>query len=161
MENLDLYTISFKGLSLGSHVFDWKIDDRFFAMYPTSEIGDASLDAHLTLLKLSRYLELRFAFNGWVEVSCDRCLDPLRLDMAAEAKMFVSFGEHSGEDLSDDNDIIILPHGEDRFNVAQYMYEYSHLNLPMRRVHADDANGQSGCNAEMISKLEEFLVKNQ
>ena len=160
MESLELYTVLFKGLSLGSHEFDWKIDDKFFAMYEMSEISDAGVDVRLTLLKRSDFMELRFVLDGWVEVACSRCLDPLKLDLASEAKMYVKFGSHSDEDDSEENDVIILPYGEDRLNVAQYLYEYAHLSLPIRRVHPDDdATGQSSCNAEMIKKLEQFLVK--
>jgi len=156
MENLELYTISFKGLSLGSHVFDWKIDDKFFAMYEMSEISDASIKALVTLTKRSNFLELNFVLKGWAEVACDRCLDPLKLDLTAQAKMYVTFGDQAGEDDSEDVDVIVLPHGESKLNVAQYLYEYAHLNLPIRRVHTK----QSDCNAEMTSKLKEYLVVN-
>ena len=160
MENIELYTISLKGLSLGSHVFDWKIDGVFFAMYEMTEISDASINAQVTLVKHSRFFEMDFVFNGWVEVDCDRCLDPLRLKMESKAKMFASFGEQAGEIDSDEYDHIVLQYGDDRLNVAQYLYEYVHLNLPLRRVHPDDSNGRHGCNEEMMSKLDEFLIKN-
>jgi uncharacterized metal-binding protein YceD (DUF177 family) len=159
VEKQGLYTISFKGLSLGSHLFDWTIDGSFFALYEMSEISDASIEVQLTLVKHSRFLELHFGMNGWVEVSCDRCLDPLKLEIASEAQMFVRFNEQAGEDDADENDVIVLPHDEDRLDVAQYLYEYAHLSLPLRRVHPDDANERSGCNAEMICKLEQYLVK--
>ena len=158
MEDQETYTISFKGLSLGSHVFEWTVSGSFFALYEMSEISDASIHVQLTLVKHTRFFELNFMLNGWAEVSCDRCLDPLRLDMTADAQMFVKFGDHAGEDESEDNDVVILPYDEDRIDVAQYLYEYAHLNLPIRRVHPDDANGDSTCNAEMLSKLNEFLV---
>jgi uncharacterized metal-binding protein YceD (DUF177 family) len=159
VENKELYTISFKGLSLGAHVFDWTIDKSFFAMYEMSEISDASVIVQLTLIKHSSFLELKFDMNGWAEVACDRCLDPLRLNLAAEAQIYVKFGDCEGEDDSDDNDVIILPYGEDRLNITQYLYEYAHLNLPLRRIHPDDTNGQSTCNAEMLSKLKQYLVE--
>jgi len=123
-----------------------------------SEISDASIHVQLRLVKHTRFFELNFKLNGWVKVSCDRCLDPLRLDMASDVQMFVKFGNHAGEDETEDNDVIILPYDQDRLDVAQYLYEYAHLNLPIRRVHPDDANGYSTCNADMFSKLNEFLV---
>jgi uncharacterized metal-binding protein YceD (DUF177 family) len=122
-----------------------------------SEIGDASIHVQLTLVKHTRFLELHFVLDGWAEVNCDRCLDPLKLDIASEAQMFVKFGDHAGEDDSDD-DVMILPYDEDQLDVAQYLYEYAHLSLPIRRVHPDDANGHSACNAEMIRRLEQYLV---
>jgi len=158
VEDQGLYTISFKGLSLGSYKYEWTIDGSFFALYEMSEISDASIHVQLTLVKHTRFFEFNFILNGWVEVSCDRCLDPLRLDMESEARMFVKFGDHAGEDESEDNDVIILPYDQDRLDVAQYLYEFAHLNLPIRRVHPDDANGNSTCNADMLSRLNEFLV---
>jgi len=145
---------------LGSHVFDWTIGSSFFALYEMSEINDANIEVQLTLVKHSSFLELRFVLNGRAEVSCDRCLDPLKLDIASEAQMFVRFGEQVGEDDSEGNDVIVLPYDEDRLDVSQYLYEYAHLSLPIRRVHPEDANGHSACNAEMIQKLEQYLVEN-
>jgi len=158
MEKQGLYTISFKGLSLGSHVFDWKVDGGFFASYEMSEINDAIINIQLTLVKHSRFFELNFVLNGWAGVRCDRCLDPLKIEITSEAKMIVKFGEQVGEDDSEENDVIILPYNEDRLDVAQYLYEYVHLSLPIRRVHSGDANGQSDCNAEMIKKLEQYII---
>ena len=143
-------------MSLGSHVFDWIIDGSFFTMYEMSEISDANIEVKVTLVKHTRFLELHFNLEGWAEVSCDRCLDPLRLGITSDAQMIVKFDEHAGEDDSEDNDLVILPYDEDHLNIAQYLYEYAHLSLPMRRVHSDDA----GCNPEMMCKLEQYLVKN-
>ena len=159
MEDKGLYIILFKGLSLGEHIFEWTIDSGFFAMYEMSEISDASVSVQLTMTKHNRFLELNFVMDGWVEVSCDRCLDPLKLNMASEAQMIVRFGEHHSDDDTDNDDVIVLSQGEDRLNVAQYLYEFAHLNLPLRRVHPDDANGQSSCNADMLRKLNEYLIE--
>jgi len=149
-----MYTISFKGLSLGNHLFDWTIDDSFFDAFDMSEIVQASISVALTMVKHSDFIELNFALNGWATVSCDRCLDPLKVEIASEPRMFVRFGKHAGEDDESDDDVIVLPYGEDSIDMAQYLYEYAHLSLPMRRVHPEN-----GCNQEMLSKLEEFLVK--
>jgi len=120
-----------------------------------SEIGAASINVQLTLLKHNSFLELKFEMSGGLEVVCDRCLDPLKLNITSENWLYVKFGEVAGEDETDDNDVIILPYGEDRLNVAQYLYEFAHLNLPIRRVHED----KNECNSEMICKLEQYLIE--
>ena len=160
LESKELYTISFKGLSVGSHLFEWTLDKLFFDMYEMSEIGDASMKAQVRLVKHTHFLELHFEIDGWAEAECDRCLDPLKLDVSSKAKLFVKFGKQTDDDGSTGEDMIVLSYDEDRLNVAQYLYEYAHLNLPIRKVHADDENGQSLCNLEMIKKLEQFLVNN-
>ena len=156
-----MYTITFKGLSLGSHVFDWIIDDKFFVLYEMSEISDACIHVQVTLVKHTRFLELNFVLDGWAEVSCDRCLHPLKLEIESEAQIIVRFGDHTGEGDSEDSDIVILTYDEDRLDVSQYLYEYAHLSLPIRKVHPDDADGRSTCNVEMIRKLEQYLVEDE
>ena len=159
VENQGLYSISFRGLSLGSHVFDWTIDDKFFVLYEMSEISDAHINVQATLVKHASFLELNFVLEGWAEVNCDRCLYPVKLDITSDAQLFVKFGEHTDEAESEDNDIVVLSYDEDQLDVAQYLYEYAHLSLPIRRVHPNDADRRSTCNEEMIRKLEQYLVE--
>ena len=153
-----MYTIPFKGLSLGSHTFDWTINGTFFAGYEMSEISDACIDVHVEMVKHTRFLELTFILDGWAEVMCDRCLDPLKLDIASEAQLYVKFDNNAAEDDSEDNDVVVVSYDEDYLDVNQYLYEYAHLSLPIRRVHPDDENGHSTCNAAMIAKLEQYIV---
>jgi uncharacterized metal-binding protein YceD (DUF177 family) len=133
-------------------MFEWTIGGNFFAGYEMSEIGDAKIGVHLTLVKHVRFLELHFVLNGWAEANCDRCLDPVRLDVASEARMLVTLGDHGGENGEGD-DVIVLPSNEERLDVAQHLYEYAHLSLPARRVHPDGV-----CNADMIRSLKQYLV---
>ena len=145
---------------MGSHVFEWIADKEFFTNEEVSEIEDANINVHVTLIKHSHFLELDFLMEGWAEVICDRCLDPLRVDVNLDTKMYVKFGE-GNDDIqeSEDTDIIMLPYDEDVLDVSQYVYEYAHLSLPIRRVHPAGENGQSTCNEEMIQKLNQYLVK--
>ena len=159
MENIELYIIPFKGLSLGSHSFDWVIDQSFFSEYEVSEINDALIKVQVILIKHTRFLELEFVLDGWVETECDRCLDPLKFDIESENKMFVKFDDDASADESDDSDVLVLSHDEDKVNVAQYIYEYAHWCLPLRKVHPDDENGHNTCNKAMLDKLKQYLVE--
>jgi uncharacterized metal-binding protein YceD (DUF177 family) len=131
---------------------------EFFAAYETSEIEDAAIEVQVTLLKHTQFLEVDFQLKGWVEVVCDKCLDPLSIALDTEAKLYVKFSRISNEDDDSDDDVIILSQGENEFNVAHYLYEYAHLGLPIRRVHPDDEAGKSTCNQEMIRQLNQYLV---
>ncbi len=104
-------------------------------------------------------MELDFALAGMAEVSCDRCLDPLKLDIELETKMYVHFGNHVSEGDEDDSDVMVLSHDEEQLDIAQFIYEYAHLSLPARRVHPDDKTGKSTCNEYMIQKLNQYLVE--
>ena len=124
-----------------------------------SEIGIASIDVQLIMVKHTRFLELTFILKGWAEVDCDRCLYPVNLDIASKSQMYVKFDSHVDDENSEENDVIVLSNDEDLLDVAQYLYEYAHLSLPIRRVHPDDTDGQSTCNQEMLLKLKQYLVK--
>jgi uncharacterized metal-binding protein YceD (DUF177 family) len=39
--------------------------------------------------------------------------------------------------------------------MSQYIYEYIHLLLPMRKVHGTDEDGNSLCNPDVISRITE------
>ncbi len=156
----ELFIIPFKGLSVGSHLFEWVIDKDFFTAYEMSEIDQADINVQVTLVKRDQFLEIDFLLEGWAEVPCDRCLDPLSVDIRTESKLYVRFGgSFDEEDSEDGNDVIILPPDEDELNVAQYIYEYAHLGLPIKRVHSNDGSGKNRCNEDMIGHLEKYLVK--
>jgi uncharacterized metal-binding protein YceD (DUF177 family) len=59
---------------------------------------------------------------------------------------------------SDDNDIIYLSADEYELDLRQHLYEFIHLALPIRRVHPADNDGKTGCNPEMIKRLNELLI---
>jgi uncharacterized metal-binding protein YceD (DUF177 family) len=50
----------------------------------------------------------------------------------------------------------VIPDTAHEIDLAPFLYEYIHLLLPVRRVHPDERNGQSGCNPEVLKKLEEL-----
>ncbi|MDR1672244.1 MAG: DUF177 domain-containing protein [Bacteroidales bacterium] len=160
MDHSALYVIPFGSLSIGVHEFDWLIEKVFFAECETSEIEDACIKVHLTAVKHVYFMEVEFSMTGWAEVQCDRCLDPLKVDIETEVRMIVGFGNFSGkEEDDDDTDVVILSHDAHEMDMTHHLYEYIHLALPVRRVHQDDAAGKSACNEEMIKQLERYLVK--
>ena len=63
-----------------------------------------------------------------------------------------------GAEYNDDNeDILIIPHGEYEINVAQYIYELIVLAVPAKRVHPGIEDGT--LKSEILSKLEELSPK--
>lgn len=156
MKTNRLYVIPFKGLKVGKHDFDFDIDDRFFEGFEASEIKKGRVKVDVLLDKKSTMLEFKFKLHGSVEVTCDRCLDEFNMPVTFESVLFVNFGE-TPEEQSDE--IIVLSHNDFELDIAQYIYEYILLSLPVKRVHPDDASGLSTCNQEMLKKLNEYVVR--
>ncbi len=156
LEELKAYKIEFMGLSNGNHTFSFDIGRVFFDCFAHSEIrhGDVHLD--LQMEKEENMLVFFFDFDGWVEVTCDRCLDVYHEPVDFERRIYFKFGEDYAEQT---DDIIVIPKTESQINVSHYVYEFLHLVLPLRRVHPDDPEGHSGCDPDMLARVQEHAAE--
>lgn len=153
VEKLSTYNILFKGLKEGSHVFDFQIGDSFFEHFENSLINQAAVKVQVTLEKHSSFLALQIRLEGTVRLMCDRCLDWYDQPVEDQETVFVKFGETESEE--GDDVIWILPE-EYQINVAQLIYEYISISVPLKHVHPDRKDGKSGCDPEMLEKLEKY-----
>ena len=58
---------------------------------------------------------------------------------------------------NENDEILIIPHGEHQINVAQYIYEMLVLAVPPKRVHPGVLDGT--LKSEILDKLEELQPK--
>ncbi len=150
MNKFKAYKLNFSNLKIGEHLFDFQLDDEFFAAFEGGSILSADLSVHLRLLKTENSLQLNFFGKGTVEVSCDRCLDMLTLPLSFEEILYIRFGDHTQEQA---DDVLVLSQEATHLALEQYLYEYAELNLPMRKVHPDNADGESTCNPQMLERM--------
>ncbi len=158
MKSLEQYSIKFKGLKDGIHVFDYEVDDRFFENFEESEVQKADVSLQLTLNKRPQYLEFDFDLVGTINVQCDRCLDYFDQPIEYQGKLYVKFVSEATEVHDETSELVVIPQGESELNIAQYIYEFIILSLPYQRVHPDDENGESMCNDEMLRRLEDYEI---
>lgn len=144
------YSIPLTGLKEGSHIYEFEIDKDFFDLFEGSEITKGELVAYATLVKRSAHMELVLKVTGLAEVVCDRCLEPYLQRVDTEGRLLVKFGEQFEEI---DDEVFIIPAGESRLDLAQLIYEYAHLGLPLQRLHPDDEEGYSGCDPDMLDRI--------
>lgn len=150
-QNVDTI-IQFSGLKSGVYHYDFTLDNSFFSEYKNEKILDANIVFDVKLEKKERMLLFYFTFSGEVTTTCDRCLGEMRLPVEGEQSLCVKF---SDTEQSDDEDVIILPENEYKIDLAQWMYEYVAVSIPMQCVHPDDAEGNSTCDPEMLKYLSE------
>jgi uncharacterized metal-binding protein YceD (DUF177 family) len=145
------FDIVFSGLKLGSHFFDFEINDAFFSHFDLVEFQEANLIGKIHLIKQNHMLELTFSIEGTVEVHCDVTDQPFRMPLNQEFKLVVKFGDAFNDD---DDEILILPQGAYSVFVARYFYELAVLSLPLKRIHPDVAAGKIGHETlELIEDL--------
>jgi uncharacterized protein len=153
MNYLSQYTLPFSGLSEGKHQFDFEVDDRFFAEFETSEVEKGNLKIGVQLEKRSTYLRLTFSISGVVSLICDRCLENFDYPVESTRALLVKFSE---KQVEDEAELIYLHPTDFQVEIAQYIYEFVILSLPIRRVHPDGEDGTSLCDPVMLKKLEEL-----
>jgi uncharacterized metal-binding protein YceD (DUF177 family) len=150
------FLIPFIGLKLGKHQFDFQINKAFFDNFDYHEYEDCDIKVTVVLEKKSTMLELSFKQKGTVYVPCDLTNEMFNLPVKAKLNLVVQFGE---EFNNDNEELLILPHGEHQIDVSQYIYEMIVLSVPLKRVHPGIKDGT--LKTETLDKLTELSVKEQ
>lgn len=154
MKPLKEFTIQFIGLKIGKHHFDYQIDRKFFEQFEYDEFHNVDVKVNLLFEKKTTLLELHFTASGSVNVNCDTTNEPYDQKVKGKFDLVVKFGE----EYNDENeDILIIPHGEYEINIAQYIYELIILSMPAKRVHPGIADGT--LQSDILKKLEELSPK--
>ena len=150
MAGISAYNIAFKGLALGTHEFDFQIDKKFFDHFDGGIADDGDIQAKVVLEKQSALMVLWFHVSGTVKIQCDRCLELYNQPVKSENKVFIKYGE---DNFEDGDDVIWVSVNEHQVNVAQMIYDFIILAIPIRQIHPKGKDGKSQCNPEMLQKL--------
>ena len=154
MKKLNEFLIPFIGLKLGKHQFEYQINKAFFESFDYDEFESADIKVSVVFEKKSTMLELNFKHKGTIHVPCDLTNEMFDFPIKGKLKVIVQFGE----EYNDDNDeLLILPHGEHEINIAQIIYEMIALSIPFRKVHPGVKDGT--LDSEALRKLNELRVE--
>ncbi len=154
MKKFSEYLIQFSGLKLGKHQFDFQIDNTFFEHFEFTDFNQADIKVMLELNKKSTMLELSFKHKGTVNVPCDVTGEDFDLPIKGKLSLIVKFGD---EFNNENDELLILPHGEFQVDISQYIYEMIVLSVPAKRIHPGVKDGT--LQTEAISTLEKLAPK--
>ena len=153
MDNTKEFLIPFIGLKLGKHHFEYQITNAFFENFDYHEFNNSNIIVNVVLEKKSTLLELVFKHKGTVHVPCDMTNEGFDLPIKGTMKLIVRFGDQYN---NDNEELLIIPHGEFQINIAQYIYEMIVLSIPLKRVHPGIKDGS--LNTDALTKLKELTV---
>ncbi|MDT0690369.1 DUF177 domain-containing protein [Salegentibacter sp. F188] len=153
MRRLAAYTIPFVGLKLGKHQFEYDIDNEFFDHFEYDEFNSVDVKIDLLFEKKTTMMELTFRASGTVNVDCDITNEPYDQPIDSSLFLVVKFGDEYSDE---DEDLLIIPHGEYEVNVQQYIYELIVLSLPFKRIHPGVEDGT--LKSDVLDKLEELSI---
>ena len=148
------FSIPFSGLKQGKHEFEYAVNNEFFESFGYTDFNDAKLDLQVLLHKTSTMLEFELKADGLVNVDCDSTSEPYDQPISTALELVVKFGEAYNDE---DDEILIIPHGEHQVNLAQYVYEMIVLAVPQKRIHPGVLDGS--LDSEALKKLEELQPK--
>jgi uncharacterized metal-binding protein YceD (DUF177 family) len=153
------FEIAFVGLKPGVHEFSYSIDDRFFEAFQQQDFRHCKAQVKLTLDKKSSFMLLKFEIGGKLEVTCDRCNSNLPLDLWDEFNITVKMAEDPEQmnEQEEDPDMYYIAQGDSHMDVANWIYEFINLTIPMQKACDYDKMNGPYCNAaalELLKKLE-------
>lgn len=150
------FSIPFSGLKEGKHEFTYNIGNSFFESFDFQEFNSAEIEVKVTLDKRTTVLDFDLNASGTVNVDCDLTREPYDQPIEANLELVVKFGDTYNDE---DDEILILPHGEHQVNLAQYIYEMLVLAVPAKRIHPGVKDGT--LRSELLEKLEELQPREQ
>jgi uncharacterized metal-binding protein YceD (DUF177 family) len=149
------FEIAFVGLKPGIHHFEYSIDNKFFANYDQQDFADCKATVKLELDKKIGFMLLKFDIDGIVNTACDRCGNPLPLQLWEEFKIMVKLVDNPDEmnENEEDPDVYYISRGESHLHLADWIYEFINLSIPLQKMCAPDEIGGPRCNKEVLKKL--------
>lgn len=153
---LQEYDIKFVGLADGVHNFEYELTERFFKNMDYSEIDTTKLVAKVALTRKANRLEFTATIRGFTRLRCDITDVPFEYPMQLTGKLLVKFGDEFDDT---DDEIWIIPDGEHKFNVAQFLYEMTLVNIPLKKIHPKVSSGEMG--AEALERLRKYSPENK
>ena len=134
MSEKTAHIVLLDSLEIGEHLFDFQLDNSYFSTIENSELLGGAVDVKVRLILHENDFAVDVDVMGQVQVTCDRCLDSMDVD--------VDIYEEEIE-LEDDTQ---------QLDLAWLAYELIIVNLPLVHSHQD-----GGCNPEMDALLQNHL----
>ncbi len=146
MDKLSDFGINIQGLENKRYEFEYQIDGGFFNNFENSEIKKGNLICKTVIEKTSSFIRVNIFIDGFIELICDRSLDPFNHDIHTNGLIIYKYGAEMKEI---DDEIIIIPRNHQEINLAQPIYEFISLSVPMKKLHPRYRN-QDMQNDELI-----------
>ncbi len=150
MSKFGQYNIPLKNIVDETRIYDFDLNNEYFAKIDSPEVSRGHLGARVTVLKKNEVFELRFEIQGVIFIQCNRCLD----DMEQPIKHTDIIQVKLGTTYSEENETVIVPESDGAINVAWFMYEFIVLSIPIKHVHAPGE-----CNKMVMTKLKRHIAR--
>ncbi|MEP7279117.1 MAG: DUF177 domain-containing protein [Bacteroidota bacterium] len=152
------YDIAYVGLKQGFHEYQYQVTDKFFEAYQAQDFRNCRANIKLTLDKQNGFMLLKFEIGGSLELTCDRCgSTTLPMNLWDEFKVVVKLAEEPDQmnEQEEDPDVYYIGRGESHLHIADWIYEFINLSIPMQRMCSEEKMGSLFCDREVLNMLKE------
>ncbi len=149
------YEIAFVGLKPGMHVFEYRVEDKFFVPYGEQDFTNCIANIKLSLDKKNGFMQLKFDVDGTVDVICDKCGNTLPMQLWDEFNIIVKIVDEPEvmNEQEEDPDVYYISRGESHLHMADWIYEFINLSIPLQKMCKEEEMGGAKCNIEVLEKL--------
>lgn len=122
-------------LKEGLHNLSFDIGDDFFSEFEGNDIvNKGKLLASVLLKKETGLIEVLFDIDGKVELVCDRSLKKFDYPLQTSQTMVYKYG---AEEKEVNEEIYMITRDTPKINLAQLIYEFVLLAVPVKKIHPD------------------------
>jgi uncharacterized metal-binding protein YceD (DUF177 family) len=149
------FEIAFVGLQPGIHVYEYRIEDKFFVPYGEQDFENCIANIKLSLEKNNGFMQLKFDVDGSVNAACDKCGNTLPMQLWDEFNIIVKIVDEPEvmNEQEEDPDVYYISRGESHLHLADWIYEFVNLSIPLQKVCSKEERGGPKCNNEVLEKL--------
>ncbi len=143
------FLLPYIGMKDGFHRYTFSAGNDFLASFTNSPVTDGFFEIVVDVDKRPGLSELTFDIKGHVASICDRCLADIKLPAKGIYNILVKVGN----DASDDDEVIFIRDDQSHLDLAQIIYEFICLSLPLVNIYDCENEVPKVCNDEILNKL--------
>jgi uncharacterized protein len=156
MKRLQEFSIPIIGLTQHNYQFDYQLDKSFFESFEEPLITDGVFKVRVELEKRATMMIFLFSFEGKAVTECDRCLATIHLPLSDQQQLIVKYSE---EEKEGDDELIYVHPETASLNIAQYIYEYICLAMPLHKSYNCEKETPRPCDLKSLAFLEQANQK--
>ncbi len=158
MSGLKPYNIPVKTAGLGVHKYDFEINKDFFKTFEESPLSDGNFKVAIEMDKRPNIIELNFNIEGDISAPCDVCLAEINIPVLGENRILVKYSEI---ERADEEEIIYISPDDPFVNVANLIYEFIILAIPISKRIDCEANDYQYCDQKVLEYLDQLEVEEE
>jgi len=113
-------------------VLIYNLGATFFELFENSLLEKGELTVTVKVDRKRSNIQLLFSITGAVELICDRSLETFAYPVNIEKEMSFRLGHENKELITE---LYTLEHKTATINIAQHIYDFVSLEVPMKKLH--------------------------